>query len=218
MSRTESGVGASTVRIATLLVGVAALAAAGCRQDMHDQPRIKPQAESTFFANGSGSRLAPANTVGRGTMRTDREQATGRAADDSLLAALPAVEQARFDADPRMYILRGRERFEIFCSPCHGRTGAGDGMVVRRGYKQPASFHDERLRRAPIGYFFDNMTNGFGVMPSYAAQIPIEDRWAIAAYLRTLQLSQHFDPAQLSSEERARLDAPAPAAVAASAH
>jgi mono/diheme cytochrome c family protein len=200
------------------LVLVAALAAAGCRQDMHDQPRVKPLAASEFFANGSGARVPPEGTVARGLLRADREFETGRGADDSLLATLPAVEQARFDADRRGYLLRGRERFEIFCSPCHGKTGEGEGMVVRRGYKQPSSFHVDRLRQAPLGYLFDNMTNGFGVMPSYAAQIPVADRWAIAAYLRTLQLSRHFDVAHLSAEERARLEAPPAAASAHSAH
>jgi mono/diheme cytochrome c family protein len=175
---------------------------------MHDQPRIKPLAENSFFANGSGARVPPAGSVARGQLRADRELETGRLADDSLLAALPAVEQARFEGDRTAYLLRGRDRFDVFCSPCHGKAGAGDGMVVRRGYKQPTSYHTDRLRQVPIGYLFDVMTHGFGVMPSYAAQVPVGDRWAIAAYVRTLQLSQHFDAAALSSEERAQLDTP----------
>lgn len=204
-------------RALLLLIGSAALVTGACRQDMHDQPRIKPLAEDTFFANGSGARVPPTGTVARGQLRADRELETGRHADDSLLATLPAVEEARFEHDRKAYLLRGRDRYEVFCSPCHGKTGAGDGMVVRRGFKQPSSYHVDRLRQAPIGYLFDVMTNGFAVMPSYAAQVPVQDRWAIAAYVRTLQLSQHFDAARLSGEERARVDAP-PAAAGGEGH
>ena len=180
---------------------VAAIAAAGCRQDMHNQPKVKPLAENTFFADGSGARPIPAGAVSRGDLRADHLLYTGRLADDSLATELPMPVT-------RELLVRGRERFNIFCSPCHGRTGQADGMVVRRGYKQPSSYHVDRLRMAPVGYFFDVMTNGFGVMPSYAAQVPVEDRWAIAAYVRTLQLSQHYDASRLSAAERAKLDAP----------
>jgi len=213
MSRAEApkGLRARATALAPVTLLLIVGTTAGCRQDMHDQPRVKPLAESDFFANGSGARVPPTGTVARGQLRADRELETGRSADDSLLTRLPAVEQARFASDPRAYLLRGRDRFEVFCAPCHGKTGAGDGMVVRRGLKQPSSYHVDRLRQAPIGYLFDNMTNGFGVMPSYAAQIPVADRWAIAAYVRTLQLSQHFDPTRLAGEERAKLDAPAAA-------
>jgi mono/diheme cytochrome c family protein len=183
------------------VAGFAALAATGCRQDMHDQPKVKPLAENNFFADGSGARPIPAGAVSRGDLRADHVFYTGRLADDSLVAELPMPVT-------RELLVRGRERFDIFCSPCHGRTGQADGMVVRRGYKQPSSYHVDRLRMAPVGYFFDVMTNGFGVMPSYAAQVPAADRWAIAAYVRTLQLAQHFDAAKLSAEERAQLDAP----------
>jgi mono/diheme cytochrome c family protein len=198
-----------------LVFALVVFATAGCRQDMHDQPRVKPLAASEFYADGAASRLPPAGTVARGQFRTDRELATGRHPDDMLLASLPAAEERRFERDRRAYLLRGRERYEIFCAPCHGRTGAGDGMVVRRGYKQPSSYHVDRLRMAPLGYFFDVVTNGFGVMPSYAAQVPVEDRWAIAAYVRTLQLSQQFDAAKLATTERALLEAQRAAAAAA---
>jgi mono/diheme cytochrome c family protein len=100
---------------------------------------------------------------------------------------------------------RGRERFDIFCAPCHGRTGAGDGMVVRRGYRRPPSYHDDRLRSAPVGHFFDVMTNGFGAMPDYASQIKAEDRWAIVAYIRALQLSEHATVADVPAREREAL-------------
>ena len=194
------------------LVAASALAAAGCRQDMHDQPRIEPLAENTFFADGSGSRPLPANTVARGYLRADTALYSGLYPDGSLLAEPPMPVT-------RELLVRGRERFEIFCSPCHGRTGEGTGMVVRRGYKQPTSYHVDRLRQVPLGYLFFVMSNGFGVMPSYAAQVPVEDRWAIAAYIRALQLSQHFDAVKLSAEERARLDArPAAAETAPSPH
>jgi mono/diheme cytochrome c family protein len=185
---------------AGLSAGVALLLLAGCRQDMHDQPRVDPLAENRFFADGSGARPLPANPVARGELRADTAFYTGQAADGSLLTAPPMPVT-------RELLVRGRERFEIFCSPCHGRTAEGTGMVVQRGYKKPSSFHVDRLRQAPVAYFYFVMSNGFGVMPSYAAQVPPADRWAIAAYVRTLQLAHHYDAAQLTADERARLDA-----------
>lgn len=197
-----------TLAVAALL-GLAALGS-GCRQDMHDQPRIKPLGANDFFADGQGARPLPAHTVSRGDLRADVLHTTGFTAEGDLATAPPMPVT-------RELLVRGRDRFDIFCTPCHGRTGEGRGMVVQRGYKQPSSFHDERLRRVPVGYVFDVVTNGFGVMPSYASQIPIDDRWAIAAYLRTLQLSRHFDAAILTAEERAALDAP-PAADPSTTH
>ena len=191
---------APTVVVA--LLALLALTTAGCRQDMHDQPKLKPYRSSEFFANGSGFREMPAHTVARGTLREDAALFTGKLADGSPVTDLPVPMT-------KALLLRGQERYNIFCSPCHGRLGDGRGMVVQRGYKQPTSYHDERLRQAPVGYFFDVMTNGFGVMSSYAPQVPVADRWAIAAYIRALQLSQHVDASSLSAEERARLDQPA---------
>ena len=193
------------------LTALAALAvlALGCRQDMHDQPRVKPLGASDFFADGQGARPLPAHAVARGDLRADALTYTGLTPEGDLATAPPMPVT-------RELLTRGRERFDIFCSPCHGRTGEGRGMVVQRGYKQPSSFHVDRLRQAPVGYVFDVMTNGFGVMPSYAAQVPVEDRWAIAAYLKTLQLSRQFEAAQLTAAERAALDAP-PAEHAAAA-
>jgi hypothetical protein len=107
---------------------------------------------------------------------------------------------------------RGEERYNIYCAPCHARTGNGDGMVVRRGYRKPPSLHQERLRTAEVGYFFDVMTNGFGVMPSYADQIPVRDRWAIVSYIRALQLSQNAGIAELPADQRAKVDGGASAA------
>jgi mono/diheme cytochrome c family protein len=198
-------------RLLALAAVAASLAAAGCRQDMHDQPRIDPQAENRFFADGSGARPLPANTVARGHLRADAALYTGLYPDGSLLAEPPMPVT-------RELLVRGRDRFDVFCSPCHGRTGEGTGMVVRRGYKQPSSYHVDRLRQVPLGYLYFVMTNGFGVMPSYAAQVPVEDRWAIAAYIRALQLSQHYDASRLAAEERARLDAPAAAEPAPAHH
>ena len=186
--------------------GLLLLGLAACRQDMHDQPKLKPLAKSDFFADGRASRPLPAHTVAQGQLHADKVFYTGKGPDEMPVAALPMPVT-------RQLLVRGQERFNIFCSPCHGRLGDGRGMVVRRGYKQPPSYHDDRLRSVPVGYFFDVMTNGFGVMSSYAAQVPAEDRWAIAAYIRALQLSQHVEATSLSPEERAQVDASeAPAA------
>lgn len=189
------------------LVAVGGFGAMGCRQDMHDQPKLKPYRSSEFFADGSGMRALPAHTVARGSLREDAHFFTGRLADGSMATELPMPMT-------KALLERGQNRFNIYCTPCHGQVGDGRGMVVRRGYKQPTSYHDERLRQVPIGYFFDVMTNGFAVMPSYAPQLPPEDRWAIAAYIRALQLSQHVDVSTLTAEQRAALDAPPAAAPA----
>jgi mono/diheme cytochrome c family protein len=187
-----------------------ALAASGCRQDMHDAPRYKPLAASDFFADGASARSLPAHAVARGQLREDPLFQTGTTPEGDIVAVVPMPVT-------RELLARGRERYGIFCAPCHGATGDGRGMVVQRGYKQPSSYHVDRLRQVPVGYLFDVMTNGFGVMPSYAAQVPPEDRWAIAAYVRALQLSQYFDAGALTGEERARLDAPAAASAGAPA-
>lgn len=194
-------------RVTRVLGGALAAAAAlgllaGCRQDMHDQPRVEPLAENRFFADGSGARPLPANTVARGELRADTAFYSGQAADGSLLTAPPMPVT-------RELLVRGRERYDIFCAPCHGRAADGTGMVVQRGYKKPSSFHVDRLRQAPVAYFYFVMGNGFGVMPSYAAQIPAADRWAIAAYIRTLQLAHHYDADALTADERRGLDAAA---------
>ena len=184
-----------------LLVALGGFGALGCRQDMHDQPKLKPYRSSEFFADGSGMRALPVHTVARGSLQEDTHFFTGRMADGSMATELPM-------SMTKALLKRGQDRFTIYCTPCHGQVGDGRGMVVRRGYKQPTSYHDERLRQVPIGYFFDVMTNGFAVMPSYAPQVPPADRWAIAAYIRALQLSQRVDAASLTAEQRAALDAP----------
>jgi len=181
-------------------LGLMSVWAAGCRQDMHDQPKYRPLRGSTFFADQRSARPLVAGTVARGQLRDDTLLFTGKV-DGADATVFP------FPIDERV-IRRGRERFDIFCSPCHGRTGEGDGMVVRRGYRRPPSYHDERLREAPIGHFFDVMTSGFGAMPDYAAQITAADRWAVAAYIRALQLSAHATLAEVPTSERPRLDQP----------
>jgi hypothetical protein len=150
---------------------------------MHNQPKYRPLRATTFFADGSSARPLVEGTVARGTLQEDAVFFTGKVGNTPVRELPIAVDQHALD--------RGEERYNIFCSPCHDATGTGRGMVVQRGYRQPPSFHDERLRIADAGYFFDVMTNGFGVMPDYKVQIPARDRWAIVAYIRALQLSQH---------------------------
>ena len=157
--------------------------AAGCRQDLHDQPKFKPLRESAFFADSRSARPLVQGVVARGDLRDDSLLYSGKV-DGADATQFP------FSIDATV-MARGRQRFDIYCSPCHGRTGLGDGMVVQRGFRRPPSFHDQRLRDASIGHFFDVMTNGFGAMPDYAAQVRVQDRWAIAAYIRALQLSEH---------------------------
>jgi mono/diheme cytochrome c family protein len=200
---------------ALLIAAFVLLVVPGCRQDMHDQPKYQPLEASTFFKDGRASRPRVPGTVARGRRDDDAVLVSGKA-DGKLTEVFPApVTKATLE--------RGHQRFDVYCSPCHDRAGTGRGMIVERGYKQPSSFHDERLRGMPPGYFFDVMTNGFGVMPSYAAQVPVADRWAIAAYVRALQLSQHATLAEVPDAERTALlegkpIAPADAAAPAAAH
>ncbi len=190
-----------------LAVGLALLLSAGCRQDMHDQPKYDPLEASTFFADGRASRPRVPGTVARGRRDDDALAVSGKS-DGKLAEVFPApVTKAMLE--------RGQQRFDVYCAPCHDRAGTGRGMIVARGYKQPASFHEDRLREMPPGYFFDVMTNGFGVMPNYAAQVPVADRWAIAAYIRALQLSQRATLAEVPEAERTALLSGAPAAPAA---
>jgi len=155
---------------------------AGCRQDMHDQPRYKPLAQSDFFADLRSARPPVEGAVARGQLHEDTYFYTGKIGNSpGDYMPFPVTAEV---------LARGRERFDIYCSPCHSRLGDGNGMIVQRGFRTPPSYHTERLRKAPLGYFFDVMTNGFGAMPEYASQIPPADRWAIISYIRALQLSQ----------------------------
>ncbi len=198
-------------RLAAGALAAAALLAAGCRQGMYDQAKERPLARSEFFPDGLASRVPPAGTVARGWLRADRALDTGLGPDRKFLPGLPAAVTL-----DRALLDRGRQRFDVFCSPCHGRQGNGLGMIVQRGFKQPASFHVDRLRAQPLGYFYDVMTNGFNQMSSYASQVPVKDRWAIAAYVRALQLSRNapaseLSPADLEAIEKSAASTTAPA-------
>jgi mono/diheme cytochrome c family protein len=179
------------------LVGFAFLTALGCRQDMHDQPRYHAMREAPFFSDARSARPLVEGTVARGHLREDELLYTGKTNGETA-AVFP------FPVDAAV-MARGRERYDVFCSPCHGRTGQGDGMVVLRGYRRPPSMHQDRLRNAPAGHFFDVITNGFGAMPEYAVQVKAEDRWAIVAYLRALQLSGHATLADVPPAERDKI-------------
>ena len=159
---------------------------------------MKPYRGTSFFADGQSMRQPIPGTVARGFLRTDTALFTGKksASGSSAAPAASATNPYADDIDTFPFPITkdtvkwGKERYEIFCSVCHGLTGNGDGMIVRRGFRRAASFNDDRLRTAPVGHFFDAITNGWGAMPSYASQIPVQDRWAIIAYVRALQLSQ----------------------------
>ena len=177
-----------------LLIGTA-----GCelRQAMYDQEKYEPLEASAFFADGMSFRSQVDGTVAQGQLRLDEHFYQGKI-QGQLAETLPM-------AVDRQLLERGRERFNIFCSPCHDKTGSGNGMIVQRGLKQPPSYHQERLREVPVGHFFDVMTNGFGVMYSYASRIPVADRWAIVAYIKVLQLSQNLEFDQLPAEDQRQL-------------
>jgi mono/diheme cytochrome c family protein len=219
-----------------LLTAHCTLLTSSCRRDMQDQPKMKPFRSSTFFRDGLSTRQPIEGTVARGFLKEDTEFFTGKKAgkvsanppavpsqapagpQPSGATAAPALQgPAAYPDDVEVFpiavtkevVTRGKERYEIFCSACHGLTGNGDGMIVRRGFRRAASFNDDRLRQAPVGHFFDAITNGWGSMPSYAAQIPTEDRWAITAYIRALQLSQQ-------TEQKGPAPAPAAGAPATS--
>ena len=172
-------------------------ATTGCRQDMHDQPKYESLEASTFFPDGRASRPLVPGTVARGQLREDTHLYEGK------IAGKPA-ETFPFPIDLKT-LQRGQQRYNIYCTPCHDGVGSGNGMVVRRGFRAPPSYHIERLRQVPPGYLYDVITNGFGAMQDYAAQIPVRDRWAIVAYVRALQLSQHATLNDVPETERQNL-------------
>ncbi|MGH9971253.1 MAG: c-type cytochrome [Pyrinomonadaceae bacterium] len=218
-------------RVFLLLAAVCLLPAVGCRQDMQDQPKMKPLRATTFFRDGISSRPPVPGTVPRGFLRADKEFFTGKKsgtqpAAPAGAAALPANATpgtTSYPDDIEVFPLtitsdvlkRGKERFEIFCSACHGLTGHGDGMIVRRGFRRAASFHTDNLRQAPVGHYFDAITNGWGAMPSYAAQVPVQDRWAIISYIRALQLSQQNTQPPTGQSQTPPGQSPPPASHAA---
>jgi cytochrome c553 len=170
---------------------------AGCRQDMHNQPKYTPLRASDFFADGRSARAPVPGTVARGELREDTVFYTGKVGNQFAVQFPMPVTLALME--------RGQERYNIYCAPCHARTGNGFGIVVQRGFRRPVSFHDPRLRAAAPGYFFDAMTRGFGAMSDYATQLSPQDRWAIAAYIRALQFSQHATLADLPPVQREQL-------------
>ena len=187
------------MRFKLLLSLTLAFALAGCRQDMHDQPRYKPLAGTDFFGDGRSARPVVEGTVARGHLHTDHARYTGKL-DGEEVDAFP-FPIASND------LTRGQQRFNVYCSPCHSRIGDGNGMVVRRGFRQAASYHTERLIKAPVGHFFDVITNGYGAMPSYASRVDPDDRWRIAAYIRVLQLSENATIEDVPASQRNALEA-----------
>jgi mono/diheme cytochrome c family protein len=179
---------------------LAVLALAGCRQDMHDQPRFKPLAKSDFYGDLRSARAPVEGAVARGQLHEDAYFYTGKVGDNP-------GDYMPFAANEEV-LARGRERFNIYCAPCHSQLGDGNGVIVQRGYRRPPSYHTERLRKAPLGYFFDVMTNGFGAMPDYAAQISVRDRWNIVAYIRALQLSQNASVADVPAGQEVPSQSP----------
>jgi mono/diheme cytochrome c family protein len=198
---------------ARLIALIAAILCSGCVQEMADQPRYEPLEASAAFNNGMASRPTVPGTVARGQLMLDRPLFTGKEAGQ-LVSGLP--EAALAGQSLAGLLARGRERYNIFCSHCHGRVGGGTGgdpqyeqltgMVVQRGFPSPPTYHQERLRRAPIGHFFDVITNGMGRMPPHGYLIDAHDRWAIAAFVRALQLSQSVPASQLTAADLALLE------------
>lgn len=182
--------------LASLLISICFLSFA-CRRDMYDQPKAKPLSENVFFKNGASARQIPPHTVSRGDAREDPAFFTGLT-NGVLTAKLPV------QLTPDL-LTRGRERYDIYCAVCHGRTGDGNGEIVRRGFPAPPSYHVDRLRNAPIGHFYDVITNGYGVMYPYATRVDPADRWAIAAYIRALQFSHNARPEDVPPDERSKL-------------
>ncbi|HXO00075.1 MAG TPA: cytochrome c [Candidatus Acidoferrales bacterium] len=174
-----------------------AMLLAGCRLDMHIQPKYLPDEPSNFFDDGRSERPVVPGTVARGHLHTDELLYTGK--ENGVAADKFPFPMTRADLE------RGRERYNIYCTPCHDYTGSGQGIIVQRGFPAPPSFHLDSLRRAPAGHFFEVITNGFGSMYSYASRVEPEDRWRIAAYIRALQLSQHARIQDVPENERVKL-------------
>ncbi len=193
---------------ALVLVAIVAAAGAGCRYDMQDQPRYEAYSKSDFYSDGRASRDLPAGTVARGLLKENKAFYTGQidnpdpnaqveaqtdATGNTVVSSFPnAITEFPLPVTVEL-VDRGEERYNIHCSVCHGPVGAGDGMIVRRGFPQPPTYHDDRLRNAPVGHYFDVISNGWGRMNGYAADITPADRWAIVAYIRALQISQNPD-------------------------
>ena len=226
----------SIFNLRSSILVLAALGFTACRQDMHNQPKYRPLRPIDQFGSindGRSARPLVDGTVARDELKEDVEFYTGKlrqaaqsgSSSTTQQTAAPPMQsgQASGQTSAQMYqgfvtefpmpitaadLDRGQERFNIYCSVCHGFLGDGSGMIVKRGFRKPPSFHDDRLRNAPVGYFFDVQTNGFGAMPDYASQVPPDDRWRIIAYIRALQLSQRATIADVPPGERDKLDKP----------
>ncbi len=189
--------------LGTLLTGVIPVisllfASTGCRQEMYDQPNYRPLKATAFFPNRMTSRPIVPNTVARGHLNEDEAYFAGKIGTN-LVETFPMEIT-------RDVLARGQQRYDIYCSPCHSRTGEGNGMIVQRGFPPPPSYHIERLRAAPVGHFYDVITHGYGIMYSYANRVSVEDRWAIAAYIRALQLSRNVRVDDLAAADRIKLE------------
>lgn len=188
-----------TLRYRYVFIIVLLNVVAGC-DDMFDQPRYETYEPSAFFADGMSARPPVAGTVARGQLQADRPFHTGRGANGALLADNPlSVSMAVLE--------RGRQRFDIYCAPCHSRTGDGDGMIVQRGYPAPPTFHSPRLRGVPDGHLFEVISSGYGKMPPYRAMLSARDRWSIAAYVRALQRSRDATIDDVPPDKRHALEA-----------
>jgi len=173
----------------------------GCRQDMHDQPKYRPLAASSFFADGRSARPIPAGTIARGELNDTGPAFTGVDTGGRFVDQLPV-------ALTRQLVLRGRERFDIYCTPCHGLNADGMGMVALRGFRAPPSLLTDRVQRMPVGYIFAVITNGFGGMPDYSEQVAATDRWAIITYIRALQIAHQATVAEVPADKRGELGTP----------
>jgi len=178
-------------------MGAVAMLLFGCRLDMHVQPKYLPYEPTDFFGDGRSERQPVPGTVARGQLRVDELMFSGR--ENGVIADKFPFPITKADLD------RGRERYNVYCTPCHDYTGSGQGMIVQRGFPQPPSYHIQRLRDAPVGHFYEVMTNGFGAMYSYAARVEPADRWRIAAYIRVLQLSRNAKIEDVPESERQKL-------------
>lgn len=176
---------------------MACVALTACRQDMQDQPRYKPLAASEFFADGRSARPQVEGTVARGHLRIDEARYTGKINGEDITEFPIPINKDDIE--------RGQNRFNIYCTPCHGRLGDGNGLVVLRGFRQPPSYYSERLMNAPVGHFFDAVTNGYGAMPSYASRVNTDDRWRVIAYIRALQLSESARLGDVPADQRQNL-------------
>lgn len=186
------------IQLLYIAASLALVAGTGCRRDMQDQPKVRPLRASSFFADGRSARPIPPGTIARDELNDTDSFHTG-ADENGFLNHIPVT------VDKAM-LRRGEQRYNIYCTPCHGMLGDGNGMVTRRGFKWPADLHSDRLRNAPPGYLIQVISNGYGAMPDYGDQIPVRDRWDIVAYIRALQLSRHASINDVAASERAQLE------------